>query len=457
MSSRLIFPSTTSRATNSIRPGRRAIRSPVLGRAFAACALLTCGLLFGKTRTMTLAQVLAAVGEQNPDLVLARLDEKKAAEGIKAAHDPFRPKLFAGSGLAYSSGFPLSIEGSAPSILESRAIASVFNRPLRLMIDKARQDEKTVRIGTEMKRDELAYRTAALYLEAGRLAAVARSVRSQTENLEQVEKSVQARVAEGRELPIETRRAALRVAQSRQRALQMDLARVEAETQLALIAGLPAGDRIQPAESEAAVRPAVDSEEAAVAAAIDGSIEIRRLESMLTAAAIESRSHAAAALPRIDLVAQYGLFARFNNYDKFFNRFQRHNGQFGVSFQVPLFPSAAAKAQRAASDVETTRLRSQINMERTRIAVRTRKAWSEVKAFESNAEVARLDLDVAREQTGLLLALQQEGRVTQKQLEESRYIENEKWMALFDARYAADRARLDLLRETGTLLATLRN
>jgi len=235
------------------------------------------------------------------------------------------------------------------------------------------------------------------------------------------------------------------------------LARVEAETQLALIAGLPAGDRIQPAESEAAVRPAVDSEEAAVAAAIDGSIEIRRLESMLTAAAIESRSHAAAALPRIDLVAQYGLFARFNNYDKFFNRFQRHNGQFGVSFQVPLFPSAAAKAQRAASDVETTRLRSQINMERTRIAVRTRKAWSEVKAFESNAEVARLDLDVAREQTGLLLALQQEGRVTQKQLEESRYIENEKWMALFDARYAADRARLDLLRETGTLLATLRN
>lgn len=419
--------------------------------------LLASSLLFGETRTMTLAQVLQAAGEQSPELALARFDEKKAAEATKAAHDPFRPKLFAGSGLAYSSGFPLSIEGSAPSILESRAIASVFNKPQRLLIDKAKQDEKTVRIGTELKRDELAYRTASLYLEAGRLAAAARSVRLQTENLEQVENSVKARVAEGRELPIESRRAALRVAQSKQRALQLEMSRGEAERQLALVLGLPDGDRVQPAEPEAAIRPAIDSEDGAVAAAIGASIEVRRLESMMAAAALESRSHAAAVLPRVDLVAQYGLFARFNNYDKFFNRFQRHNGQFGVSFQVPIFPSAAAKAQQATADVETSRLRSQINMERARIAARTRKAWAEVKAYESNAEVARMDLDVAREQTGLLLALQEEGRVTQKQLEESRYLENEKWMALFDARYAADRARLDLLRETGTLLAVLRN
>jgi hypothetical protein len=114
--------------------------------SFRLLFLLSSSLVIAETRTMTLAQVLQAAGEQSPELALARLDEKKAAEATKAAHDPFRPKLFAGSGLAYSSGFPLSIEGSAPSILESRAIASVFNRPQRLMIDKAKQDEKTVRI-----------------------------------------------------------------------------------------------------------------------------------------------------------------------------------------------------------------------------------------------------------------------------------------------------------------------
>jgi hypothetical protein len=67
------------------------------------------------------------------------------------------------------------------------------------------------------------------------------------------------------------------------------------------------------------------------------------------------------------------------------------------------------------------------------------------------------DLQVAREQTSLLLALFDEGRATQKQLEETRLAENEKWMALFDARFALDRARLDLLKETGTLVAALRN
>ena len=35
-------------------------------------------------------------------------------------------------------------------------------------------------------------------------------------------------------------------------------------------------------------------------------------------------------LPRADLVSQYGLFARFNNYDEFFRKFQRNNGQIGV-------------------------------------------------------------------------------------------------------------------------------
>jgi hypothetical protein len=57
----------------------------------------------------------------------------------------------------------------------------------------------------------------------------------------------------------------------------------------------------------------------------------------------------------------------------------------------------------------------------------------------------------------VLLTLFEEGRATQKQLEEARLAENEKWMSLFDARYGLDRARLDLLKETGTLVAALRN
>src|ERR1700732_4582676 len=80
------------------------------------------------TYTFTLKQVLTRAVAQNPDVAMARLDEQKAALGAKIARDPFSPKVFAGSGLAYSSGFPLSVNGAVPSIFQAQATQDVFNR-----------------------------------------------------------------------------------------------------------------------------------------------------------------------------------------------------------------------------------------------------------------------------------------------------------------------------------------
>jgi outer membrane protein len=215
-------------------------------------------------------------------------------------------------------------------------------------------------------------------------------------------------------------------------------------------------DRVRPAEEEPEIRAAAESEEAAAAAAMEASGEVRRLEAALAAKGLEMRSYEAAWMPRVDLVAQYGLFARFNNYDKFFNRFQRNNGQLGVSVQFPVFSGFASKAQRDIAASEMAALRLQAAAARHRAAAAARKAWQDVAALDLGVEVARMELDVAREQTGLVLALQGEGRASLRQVEEARHAENERWMGLFDAKYAADRARLDLLKETGRLAAALR-
>ena len=87
---------------------------------------------FSEVRTVTLAQVL--------DLAMTQSAE---AAAVESARDPFFPKIFAGSGLAYSSGFPLSIEVSGPSILESRTIPSVCNQPQKMMLEKVKEDQKT--------------------------------------------------------------------------------------------------------------------------------------------------------------------------------------------------------------------------------------------------------------------------------------------------------------------------
>jgi hypothetical protein len=41
-------------------------------------------------------------------------------------------------------------------------------------------------------------------------------------------------------------------------------------------------------------------------------------------------------------------------------------------------------------------------------------------------------------------------------VDDARLAEQEKWIALYDAQHLVENARLDLLRETGTLQAALR-
>jgi hypothetical protein len=67
-----------------------------------------------------------------------------------------------------------------------------------------------------------------------------------------------------------------------------------------------------------------------------------------------------------------------------------------------------------------------------------------------------MDLDVTRERLGVALAQFEEGRATMRQVEELRSAEMEKWLAFYDAQAALERARLELLRATGTIAAMLR-
>jgi hypothetical protein len=63
---------------------------------------------------------------------------------------------------------------------------------------------------------------------------------------------------------------------------------------------------------------------------------------------------------------------------------------------------------------------------------------------------------LAREQLSIDLAQYDEGRTPMAKVEASRATEDEKWMAYYDAQHTAELARLNVLRQTGTLVATLK-
>ncbi|MGA2598623.1 MAG: TolC family protein, partial [Bryobacteraceae bacterium] len=108
------------------------------------------------------------------------------------------------------------------------------------------------------------------------------------------------------------------------------------------------------------------------------------------------------------------------------------------------------------AEVDIEKMRAQMNETRNRVSVDTAKTFNDVKRAESGMEVARLDLDVAREQVTVLLAQLQEGRVTRSSVDEARLTEQDKWIAYYEAQNTVEKARLSLLRQTGTILAALK-
>lgn len=411
--------------------------------------------LGAEVRTLTLREAIDLALKQNSDILLARFDEQKAAASVREARDPFTPKLVVGSGLAYSSGFPMSIEGSAPSLLQAQAIQTLYNRPLSFQVAAARENARGAGIDATARRDEVVHRVATLYMQVQRAGKLSELIAQQNSSFEKIADTVRARVEEGRELPVEARAAELRLAQTRQRLRLLESERDTAEASLAVALGFGADDRVRSAGAELRLGDMPSSAGAASEEALSSSKELQRLQSAIQARQMQAQGARAARYPQVDLVAQYALMARFNNYEEFFNRFQRHNGQLGMSFQLPLFAGSGNSARAAQAELDIARLRVQINAARDRISLDTQRAWTEMRNFESARDLAKLDLDVTRERLGVALAQWEEGRATLRQLEELRSSESEKWLGLYDAQHAVDRARLDLLRHTGSIMAAL--
>ena len=416
----------------------------------AGLFVLLATLARAETHPMTLRQAVEAALRQNPDVFLAHMEEDKARAGIRIAREHFIPRVVFGSGLAYSDGFPMSIEGSAPSVIQGNAIASVYNRQQQLEVAQAREDARGAAIAVTAKRDDVAYRTTLLYLDAERASRLLAMARRAVASRQAVLDAVHAQVAEGRALPLAEKQAALEVARAEQLVESLEDDAASAETSLAIALGLPARDRVQPVEQERPAPALPSSEEDAVQSAIESRPEVRQLQSQLLSKELERRSEKAARLPHADLVAQYGMLARFNNYAEFFQKFQRNNGQIGVSFQLPIY-DPAVNAEVSQTDADLNHLRVELASARNRIAGDIAQAFRDVRKAESAAKVARLDLDVARAQLDVDLAQQQEGRLLLRDVEAARLSEDEKWIAFYDAQFTVEKARWAVLRVTGGL------
>ncbi len=404
-------------------------------------------------REMTLREALRLAARQSPAWLLAQNEVERADRDTALARAERTPQLFAGSGLGYTDGIPQSIAGAAPSIARVTAVQPLFDAGRKQRIRQARELSAAAAHSAEAKRAQAVYAIGALYLDFALAARGVELLERQLDRFRRIEDAAAARVEEGREIPAALTRARLDGARAaeRLRAAQAQFDLLEASLRRRLDLG--PGVRLRPAADDA-LQPLdlPGGRDEARRRAAANHPDLAALDAQLRAKRFQEKAAGGARYPKLDLVAQYALLAKFNNYDEFFNRFQSHNWQAGISFQAPLFAGRGVGERMAKARLEARGLELRRKVRRADVEIESLRAYEGVREAESRLGLARLELDYARENLGVLLAQFEEGRLAVDALERARVIESAAWRRLYESRCALDKAKLSLLRATGDLL-----
>jgi outer membrane protein TolC len=297
--------------------------------------------------------------------------------------------------------------------------------------------------------------TALTYIDLDRSRRSLEYLRSQTANLESVAQITADRVASGLEPSLDTTRADLSTARSRSQLATIESQISLLDFRLKDLTGIPQSENIVTEEVQAPELPADATLDTLVAGAINNYPGIKQLDDEVRSKEFAVASQEGSRWPRINLVGNYGLFSKINNYDQYFQKFARNNLTIGLSIVVPLYQRERFNAQIAQAQAELAQARFRREETRAAVSRQVREAWGAVQQQAAAREVSRLELEVARKSLDAVLAQYDEGKVNRLAVEQARVEENRAWVSLLDADFQNEKSRLELLRLTGEIRAAL--
>jgi len=419
-----------------------------------SCILAPIGAHGQQTATaeggvLTLQEAIHLALSRAPEVALADARIARSSEALRETQAASRPQVVAGTGLAYNNGFPLSIEGAAPSAFQIGVTQSILSKRNNNLIREAAEGVRATKIGSEAARNELAARIALLYYdlhEARRLEAL---WAPRLEAFRKEQQLTETLLEAGKAKPLDVTLAKTAAAGAEQQVLVVSERARLAETELRTLTGREGGARIQTVDPQMDVQALSLSGEESFRKALESHPEIQQAESNLRAKEFHLEADKGSRYPRLDLVSQYALFTRYNNYQDYFNRFSRNNYIIGMSIQVPLFDGfqTSARVGQSRQDVAEARLR----LERTKTDLRLgiERSVSALRIAKGAADLARQELDAAREGLQVSRTLLEGGRLSPKDLFGPQNMEREKEIALSDARKTLFQSQIELLRILG--------
>lgn len=398
---------------------------------------------------LTLKRAIELALQNSKDIQVAKIQARVADHAAQITKAQFMPNLYAGSGAGYSNGIPETPGGRAPSVFSVTYTEQVFNEPLRGQAKEMQEQSNSQKIVLQDARNDVITRTAMSYLELGKVQHSLDLLRKERESAEKILQVTQERQGEGFELPVEVTKAQLTKAQVEQRILQLEGREDELETFLRYQLGLADSQEIQvtPEELPGEAEQAGDN---LVAMALTNNTGLQLAQSDVRAKEFRLKGEKRGYLPTLEFVSVYSVLAKYNNYQQFFNAFQRNNFNAGVNVQVPIF-SARVKANVGLAQVNLDAARAVLGNKKSEVSAEVRQKTRRVRAMDAAKEVTRLELQLAQQNVSVLQAQFGEGKLNLREMEKARLNENEKWMAYLDANFQKQQAQLELLKTAGQL------
>jgi outer membrane protein TolC len=405
----------------------------------------------GEAEPLPLERAIRLALSHSTASAIANADVQRAFASYRELHNSYLPQLVLGSGLGWSYGYPLSIEGSAPALANAVAQSTVFNPAQRQFLNAAKTEWQASEFQDKDQRNAVIQDVALTYAELAKWEARLQRLQQDEAQAQQMEQAVAERLHEGVDSAMDLNKAKLSAARVR---LHRAEARGNADVlrrHLSTLTGLPVSS-IEIAPETIPSFPPVATEEDLSEKAIASSPAIKLAEQHSLAESMRALGEHRALYPSVDFSAQYARFSTFNNYTRYFppHTFQVDNATIGFALKIPLF-NASQRARAEAAEAGALKAKKQAEAARNQVAEETLKLQRAAEQLEAAREVAELEYQLA--QSGLEAA---QTRVDAKtgtlhELADARVQAAERYLLFQDADFEYQRIRMNLLRATGDL------
>jgi len=428
-----------------------------------AVVLLSSSLL---AEPVSLKRVVELALTHATGTAIAAADEAYSSANYQELRNHYIPQLSTGAGLGYSYGFPLALEGSAPSLFTINAQSALLNPGMRDFLRAAKADSAVSNLKTKDQRNQIIQDAALSYAELAKWEQRLARLQETEDAANKMQAAVADRVKEGIDSELDGTRARLSAARVRLRIAEAQGAADVLREHLSKLTGLPAAN-IQTDPDSIPAPPSAPSNEDAAKDAAASSPSVQAAVEHARAQYLRAQGEHKSLWPSIDFAAQYALLSKFNNFQNYYipakpcpvdgvsvlctaTGFQQNNATVGVSIRFPLF-NAPQRSRAQAADADALKATKQAEAARNQVSEETLRLQRSVAQMQAARDVAQLEYEIAEKNLTAVQTRMDEGTATLHDLDDARTQASERSIALQDVNFELERSQVGVLRSTGDL------